>query len=145
MKRIQRSVLIIDDSPEDRLAFRRFLQRDPDIAYTCSEAITAAEGLARCRERLPDVVLLDYELPDDDGLTTLAALIAAYGSHAFAILLLTGAGDEQVAVAALKIGAHDYLVKSPDIEYPLRRAVAGAIEKAGLQRELAQQRLALEA
>jgi PAS domain S-box-containing protein len=143
MQSIPHTVLIIDDSPEDRLACRRFLERDIAASYHCIEVATAAEALVRCREQLPEVVLLDYMLPDEDGLTVLATLIAEHGQYTFALLLLTGAGDQQLAVAAMKLGAHDYLVKGAQLEHQLSRAVAGAIEKVSLQRALVQERQAL--
>jgi PAS domain S-box-containing protein len=138
------SILIVDDNPEDRQAFRRFLERDADTAYICHEAATAAEALARCRELRLDAVLIDYELPDDDGLALLAALIAEHGPHAFARLLFTGTGDEHLAAAAIQQGAHDCLVKSLHLNHQLGRAVASAIEKAELQRKVALQRRELE-
>jgi PAS domain S-box-containing protein len=130
-------VLLIDDSPEDRYAFRRFLEHDQEQSFLCYEAASAAEGLAQCRERRPDAVLLDYHLPDDEGLALLATLIAEHGLHAFAMLLVTGQGSEKLAVAAMKLGAHDYLVKDVHLQHHLGRAVASAIERVRLQRALA--------
>jgi PAS domain S-box-containing protein len=130
-------VLLVDDSPEDRHSFRRFLEHDQEQSFICLEAASAAEGLAQCRERRPDAVLLDYHLPDDEGLALLATLIAEHGLHAFAMLLVTGQGSEQLAVAAMKLGAHDYLVKGLHLQHHLGRAVASAIERARLQRALA--------
>ncbi|KPV54421.1 hypothetical protein SE17_03855, partial [Kouleothrix aurantiaca] len=130
-------MLLIDDSPEDRYAFRRFLEHDQEQSFLCFEAASAAEGLAQCRERRPDAVLLDYHLPDDEGLALLATLIAEHGLHAFAMLLVTGQGSEQLAVAAMKLGAHDYLVKDVHLQHHLGRAVASAIERVRLQRALA--------
>ncbi len=137
-------VLLVDDSAEDRLAFRRFLERDTELSFTCYESTSAAEALAACRELQPDAVLLDYHLPDDKGLALLSAFIGEYGLNAFAMLLLTGSGNEELAVSAMKIGAHDYLVKGPLIQHQLGRAVAGAIERARLQRKLIGQHRELE-
>jgi PAS domain S-box-containing protein len=142
---LQRSVLIVDDSAEDSIAFQRYLQREPDVEYTCHVASTVAEGLNACRSLRPDVILLDYSLPDDTGLAFLEALMAEHGSLAFAVVMLTGSGDEAVAVQALKLGAHDYLVKENHFQQRLTLAVAGAIDKVQLQRQLDQQRRDLEA
>ena len=142
---LQRSVLIVDDSAEDSIAFQRYLQREPDVEYTCHVASTVAEGLNACRSLRPDVILLDYSLPDDTGLAFLEALMAEHGSLAFAVVMLTGSGDEAVAVQALKLGAHDYLVKENHFQQRLTLAVAGAIDKVRLQRQLDQQRRDLEA
>ena len=119
------------------MAFRRFLEHDQEHSFVCYEAASAAEGIARCRELRPHAVLLDYRLPDEEGLAVLASLIDEHGPDAFAMLLLTGQGSEQLAVAAMKLGAHDYLVKDLHLRHQFGRAVAGAIERARLRRALA--------
>lgn len=131
-----RSVLIVDDSPEDCASIRRRLERDR-TTYRCSEARTAAAAREHCRAGMPDVVLLDYGLPDCDGLTLLAELLDTHGPHAAAMLMLTGVGNQAIAVQAMKLGAHDYLVKGPELDLQLGRAVAGAVEKVDMQRRVA--------
>lgn len=133
-------VLIIDDSPEDRATCRRRLARGRE-RFAFAEADTGAEGLALARSFDPDCVLLDYHLPDADGLEVLAALL--HEPVDFAVLLLTGQGSEAVAVRALKAGAEDYLVKGPALA-TLPQAVRAALEKVSLRRRLAAQQRALE-
>jgi PAS domain S-box-containing protein len=135
-------VLIIDDTPEDREAYKRRLSRGPD-RYEFREAETGAEGLALCGEFLPDCVLLDYNLPDTDGLAVLTTLVHECGHGNVAVLMLTGQGNEAVAVRALKAGAEDYLVKGTGLD-GLPQAVRVAIEKLTLRRRLEEQRQALE-
>jgi PAS domain S-box-containing protein len=84
-------------------------------------------------------VILDYALPDADGLEFLAQLRASHGGEGIAVVILTGQGNETVAVEALKLGAQDYVVKSGAIEM-LRQAVHGAVENVGLQRKIEEQR-----
>ena len=67
-------ILIVDDSPEDRELYRRLLGSSPDQKYEVLESETGQEGLVTCREEQPDCVLLDYQLPDLDGLEFLAEL-----------------------------------------------------------------------
>ena len=140
MTMLQRTVLIVDDSAEDSHTFRRYLERERGITYTCYAASTVAEGLELCRSMRPDVILLDYRMPDDSGLAFLAALIAEHGPLTFAVVMLTGSGDEAVAVQALKLGAQDYLVKEHTIQQRLAQAIDNAISKVQLQRQIEQQR-----
>jgi PAS domain S-box-containing protein len=132
-------ILIVDDSAEDREFYRRRLPEGQSTRYQFKEAESCAEGLALCREWSPDCVILDYALPDADGLEFLAQLRASQGGEAIAVVILTGQGNETVAVEALKLGAQDYVVKSGAIEM-LRQAVHGAIEKVGLQSKIEEQR-----
>ncbi len=86
-------------------------------------------------------MLLDFRLPDLNGLEILQALADKSGVLPFAVVMLAEVGDMHVVVDAMKYGAHDFLQKSwvtaPEI---LERAVANAIEKAALQREVDEQR-----
>ena len=140
MDPLQRTMLILEDSAEDAATFRRYLERDRDIAYRCHVASTAAEGLELCRSLRPDAILVDYNLPDSTGLAFLKELIAEHGALAFAVVMITGVGNEAVAVQALKLGAHDYLVKAQGLQQRLLVAIAGAIDKVTLQRQVEQQR-----
>ncbi|NTW00842.1 MAG: response regulator [Oscillochloris sp.] len=69
-------VLIVDDSPEDRLLVRRLLTRLAPDAYTITEVDRGGLALAACQATQPDCVLLDHNLPDMDGLEVFAALRA---------------------------------------------------------------------
>ncbi|HEX5690690.1 MAG TPA: response regulator, partial [Roseiflexaceae bacterium] len=138
------SILIVDDNPIDCAVFDRYLKQDRSRTYATAMAHSAAEGLAFCREQRPDAVLVDYGLPDDDGIEFLEALLAEHGSHAFAVVMLTGAGDEAIAVKAMQLGAQDYLVKGPQLETRLSIALASAIEKVALQQQVDQQRRELQ-
>ncbi len=136
----KRTVLIIDDAPEDCLTYRRYLQKDPHYAYSILEASHGEDALASYREKMPDCILLDYYLPDTDGLDVLAALQRQAGVHACAIVVLTGEGDTDLAVRAMKQGADDYLDKARTTAEVLSRTIDNAIEKTRLQRELDRQR-----
>jgi PAS domain S-box-containing protein len=143
MSKVQRIVLIVDDNPEDQEAFRRYLMRNTDIDYKCHAVQTAAETLRQFRALRPDAILLDYRLPDDDGLSLLVKLLAK--PEPPAIIMLTAFGNEALAVRAMKLGAQDYLVKDAQIEQHLALTIECAIEKANLQRQVKQQRRELEA
>jgi PAS domain S-box-containing protein len=141
---VQRTVLIVDDNPGDRVQFRHALQQVFDPVYVISEEDMGTLALAACRATLPDCVLLDYFLPDMDGLTFLQALRGEREQLPCAVVVITGVGNETVAVEVMKSGAHDYLAKDHAAPIVLQRAVAHAIEKAHLQLLLESQRQGLE-
>ena len=135
------TLLLVDDSLEDRETYRRYLEQNRECLYRIIEAETGEQALKLAAERRPDCILLDYRLPDADGLALLTRLTRQSLEEPYAIVMLTGAGEVAVAVQALKGGALDYLDKnnlSPD---RLHRAVQYAMGHAGLKRELNNQRL----
>ena len=139
-----RKILIVDDSPEDRETWRRYLRGDLAVQYTVVERGTIQAGLAACREEHPDCVLLDHNLPDGTGVEFLQELRGLGGTLAFPTVMLTGTGSEAVAVEAMKTGAQDYLMKSRLNPEALHRALGAAVYKAQTDRLLAEQRAELE-
>ncbi len=139
----ERLVLLLDDSPEDREAARRFLGRDPRRAYRFLDASTGEEGLAACRSADIDCVLLDYSLPDMDGLEFLQELTGGTAVTPFPVVMMTGRGDESIAVQALKRGAQDYLIKGRFDHEALRRTVDNAVASVVDRRAVERQRLRL--
>jgi C4-dicarboxylate-specific signal transduction histidine kinase len=110
-------VLIVEDDAVDRMACRRALARDPDYEFVLLEAETGREGLQLTHAHKPDCVLLDYHLPDLNGLEFLAELADDTGSIPVPVMMLTGTDNAAVAVEAMKRGAQDYLIKDVDRQY----------------------------
>jgi PAS domain S-box-containing protein len=133
-------ILIVDDAPEDIAIYKRHLTRDAGRRYKIWEAATGAKALAACRRRMPDCLLLDFRLPDLNGLEVLQALADKSGSLPCAVVMLAEVGDTQVVVDAMKYGAHDFMEKNWVTPELLERAIANAMEKAALQREVEEQR-----
>lgn len=127
-------ILIIDDSQEDLATYKRLLMNcSKEVDYVFSEFETGEEALASLSNNRPDCILLDYNLPALDGLDLLAELVKQYNKHAPAIIMLTGEGNEGVAVEAMKNGAQDYLVKESITGEGLQRSINNSIEKAELK------------
>ncbi|HKE05740.1 MAG TPA: PAS domain S-box protein, partial [Blastocatellia bacterium] len=137
----QRTVLIVDDFQEDRRVYQRYLLQDEEWRYKMIEAATGEEAIALFREARPDCVLLDYRLPDINGMEVLAAIDDCDG--VCPVVMLTAEEDIAVAVEALKSGAQDYLNKNTLTAIDLLHAVNRAIERVALRRENAAQRRAL--
>ena len=129
----QRTLLIVDDSLEDRELYRRYLLRDPAYAYTILEARLGQQGLELWRQHQPDVVLLDYRLPDLDGLEFLVQLCPFTPQPCLPVIVVTGQGSEAIAVQVIKAGAQDYLVKGQITPERLQLAVNEAIEAVQLR------------
>ncbi|HVR95847.1 MAG TPA: response regulator [Thermoanaerobaculia bacterium] len=134
-------ILIVDDSPEDRTMYRRLLRQGGEQEYLFVEAESGEEGLELARRDPPDCVLLDYRMPDVDGLEFLAQVT---GDAPLPVIVLTGQGSEAVAVEAMKNGAQDYLLKGTVSRESLERAIRNAIEKVALRRERRQAEEALQ-
>ncbi|MGF1515004.1 MAG: ATP-binding protein [Elainellaceae cyanobacterium] len=105
-------VLIIDDFEGDRISYRRYLKADKAHSYDFIEAEDSLEGINLAKAHQPDVIFLDYRLSDSEGLETLEKLLLLNPGVFPAVIMLTGQGDEEVAVSAIKAGAAEYLVKS---------------------------------
>jgi PAS domain S-box-containing protein len=127
------TVLLIDDCLEDRKIYHRYLLRDKRHSYSILEAQTGEEGLVLCRQQFPDVILLDYMLPDMDGLEFLDELKKGFACVNFPVIMLTGQGSEQIAVQAMKSGAAEYLGKKNLTPESLRLAIQYAIEQQAAQ------------
>ncbi len=125
-------ILIVDDSPEDRLTLRRFLTRATPGTYMVTAVDRGDHALAACQEAPPDCVLLDYRLPDMDGLAVLAAIRV---QSDVPIVMLTGVGSETLAVEAIQGGAQDYLLKGALTSERLSLTIQHAIEIVRLTRE----------
>jgi PAS domain S-box-containing protein len=130
---LRRTILIVEDSPEDRELYRRYLLSNRDCDYTIVEASLGEEGLNLWREHQPDAVLLDYRLPDLDGLEFLAALQT---QQPLPIVMITGVGNEAIAVQSIKAGAQDYLVKEQITPESLQLALDAAIDAVQLRTQL---------
>ncbi|MDZ8136846.1 MAG: ATP-binding protein [Nostoc sp. DedQUE04] len=130
------TLLIIDDCAADRKIYRRYLLKDPHQSYQILEADCAEEGLALCQKVRCDVILLDFCLPDMSGLEFFDRIQQEIFKTSVPVIMLTGRGDEEIAVQVMKRGALDYLVKQNLTQDVLQLAVRNAIKQSCLQAQL---------
>ena len=110
-------VLLVDDDIVDRMACRRALSSDPSLGFVLLEADTATDGLRLLAEEKPDCILLDFQLPDLNGLEFLDALANEDGDVVVPVMVLTGGDSAEVAAELMRRGARDYLGKDADRQY----------------------------
>jgi DNA-binding NarL/FixJ family response regulator len=133
-------VYLIDDHPVVREGFARALADEPDMAVV-GQAGTAGEALRETAQCKPDVILVDLNIPDRDGIELLGALRAQLPQAK--LLVLSGYDDEFRVAEALRAGAQGYLVKTSKLEEviegirriatggaPLSPRIAGAVVRA---------------
>jgi signal transduction histidine kinase/DNA-binding response OmpR family regulator len=132
----QPTLLIVDDCGEDRKVYRRYLTKDPHQSYAISEAKSAEAGLTLYHQSPSDVVLLDFCLPDMTGLEFLDRLAEESVQLPLPVIMLTGQGDEAIAVQAIKRGAQDYLVKGNLNPDSLQLAVRSVLRQSSLHTQL---------
>lgn len=132
-------VLIVDDEAGMRTGAERSLEgfRVPladfgeTVAFTVRSASTGEEALAQLKAKSPDILLLDYKLPDMTGIDVLAG---ALGAGDFLTIMITAFASLEVAVTATKRGAFDFLAK-PFTPEELRATVGKAARSIYLQRK----------
>lgn len=123
-------LLLIEDNDDDVFLTRRaFRKAAPD--FTIDAVIRGDEGVARAEQGSYDLAVVDYQLPDMSGMDVLYRLV----SLDLPVIIVTGRGDEKVAVQALKSGAVDYLVKDEGYLARLPLAASGAVARSRLIRE----------
>ncbi|MBV9505908.1 MAG: response regulator [Acidobacteriia bacterium] len=131
-------VLLVEDDAIDRDIFKKYLRQTG--SYVFQEASTGAQGLGCLEHFRPTCVLLDYNLPDMNGLEFMERVSSNGHAAGFPVVMLTAVGNERVAVEAMKLGAMDYLAKGGVTPDSVSRAVRNAIEKFSLQQDLARER-----
>jgi PAS domain S-box-containing protein len=135
-------LLVIDDSPDDRVLIRRELSNE--FPHLEIEEIIEAKGLSHALSAGNfDLVITDYQLRWNDGLTVLRELKSRYPDCP--VIMFTDSGSQEVAVEAMKAGLDDYLIKSPKHYVRLPSAVRSAWQRAESQRKAERLQMRLQA
>ncbi len=133
------SVLVIDDDKVDRIHIEHLLKKQ---GYEVGLAATAEEGLKFFSATPADCVMVDYFLPDQNGISVLETLRQA--NPFLPIIIVTGMGDEMVAVDAIKHGAVDYFPKDCISSELLSTTITRALVKSEMSRKIHNQQFYLE-
>jgi PAS domain S-box-containing protein len=140
----ERRILIVDNSESDRAVYVRYLQAEKKFSYQIIETDTLEAGLASWERNRPDLVLLDINLPDGNGLEFLeaitqgrSAIAQTYPAPKLPVIVMTSQTDTRMLLEAMKRGASDYLFKEDSNAAVFRRCVAHAINELELSRRLA--------
>ncbi|MFF5922044.1 response regulator [Streptomyces flavochromogenes] len=120
-------VLLVDDQPLIRSGFRALLDLEDDIEVV-AEAANGEEGLERAKEHLPDIVLVDVQMPVMDGIEATRRIAADPALAAVRVVILTNYGLDEYVFNALRAGAAGFLVKDivpEDFLHAVRVAARG--------------------
>ena len=139
----RRLILVVDDIEDNRVLLDRALTSS---GYATMLAESGREALSMISKQLPDMVLLDWMMPELSGLETLRAIRELYPRSKLPVIMCTAIGEEMSVVTAINAGANDYMVKP--ISLPILRARMAAnfeqravIESLGTDKDAAERKL----
>ncbi|MCB4757280.1 MAG: response regulator transcription factor [Elusimicrobia bacterium] len=150
---IKKKVMVVDDDPDIRRLVETILERD---GYMVDSASCGAELLRKMPQFKPDLLVLDLQLPDEDGFGILKKLKTNPATAGLPVVMLTVQSVDSYKIAGLEIGADDYIVKPFNhgeliarIKAVLRRSkpkedAGGIIEDEGVHLFLDQHRLEID-
>ncbi|MDR3578535.1 MAG: EAL domain-containing protein [Oryzomonas sp.] len=127
-------VLLVEDNPADIRRLREYFSKVADVLFLIHDAVSIESAIQLVTDKFFDVILLDLTLPDSFGIETLRRM----HNHApdIPIIVLTGIADDTMALAAMRHGAQDYLIKGQlDINL-LSRAIRYTIERKRAEAEI---------
>lgn len=130
-------IIIIDDEEDIGTLLKRLLIKN---GYDCIISYNGTEGLNKIKEFKPDLILLDYNLND----MTAKQLINNLGEYCCEFIIMTGFGNEKLAVEMMKLGARDYIVKDLEFLDILPPIVDRAINEINVKKKLAESQKALK-
>jgi len=135
-------LLVVDDEPRTAELTAELLRR---AGYVVEVAVSGTEALARVRASSPDLMLLDYEMPDMEAPEVLDQLRSGGDRIGFPVIILTGArhapGDQ---VLGIERGATDYILKGADRQVLLARIRGALRDKGSADRVVVRGRLRID-
>lgn len=126
------SIIVVEDDEALLRLIQRNLQR---AGFRTEGASNGAEAISKIVSNPPELLLLDYRLPDMTCKQVVETL--SEQQHSIPFIVITGHGDEKVAVEMMKLGARDYLVKDNALLDLLLSVVKRVVEQSTLEKQLA--------
>jgi len=131
------NILIVDDDIVDREHITRYLcANDNSQTFDVDVAGSVNQGLERISKRKYDVILLDYKMPQRDGIELLIELNNEPKEAGTAVVMMSNSEEEQLALDCLRTGAQDFIVKNDITDARLRRVLINAKTRFELELEL---------
>ena len=121
MEDTRKKILLIEDDKLDQMAFERFV-KDEKLPYDCTVAASVSQAQSILASEQFDVIVSDYSLGDGTALDILDSV------EDIPVIVVTGVGDEEVAIRAWRGGAYDYITK--DFERNYLKSIPRTIENA---------------
>ena len=124
-------ILLVEDNPGDLKIIQEMLKESQYTPFKLTHAPKLKDGLKTLQNNKFDVIILDLNLPDSEGLDTFLQILSKHPE--LPIIILTGLSDEEMGINAVKQGAQDYLVKGEFNGKLLARSINYAIERKRLE------------
>ena len=105
----KKKILLVEDDPFISEMYSTKFEKQ---GYACEVAMTGKDGLAKAKESMPDVVLLDILIPEMDGFEVLSALKKDQATSAIPVMMLTNLGQKEDIEKGKALGAVSYIVKA---------------------------------
>ncbi|MBN1787232.1 MAG: response regulator [Sedimentisphaerales bacterium] len=128
-------ILLVEDDKGDLLLTKKALNNCPQLVNFIMDSAGSLSETIKClnSDKEYDVILLDMGLPDSNGLETVRRVCEATD---IPIVVLTGLGDEEIGLSAIKTGAEDYLTKDMPLNKFLVRTIRYVLERKRVEEEL---------
>jgi len=126
------AILVYNDDEEYRKLIRTILDQSHKVAFNVMEVRNTRQMTTALKRRTPDIVILDLELKGKSGMEWLQEI---RDRDIAPVVIITGHGDEQIAVEVMKSGAYDYIPKAYLTYDQLSKSLINAREKWNLMKE----------
>ncbi len=127
-------VLLVEDDPGDAEIIQKKMTKIPQMVIRCTWVDRLEQGLSQLKNNTFDLVMLDLNLPDSQGIETLFHIRETAADAP--VIVMTGLSDEKTALQAIKSGSQDYLVKGEFNSSLLFRTIAYSLERHRLLKKI---------
>jgi diguanylate cyclase (GGDEF)-like protein len=129
------NILIVDDDKVDRESIRRAL-KFTSSSCIIQEVESVDEALAIIKEQHFDIILLDYNLPQRNGIELLLELQGDHTVNATAIIMMSSDEEDDLALECIRAGAQDFLLKTEISPFRIHRAIINARTRSDMEQQL---------